>query len=345
MNKFVRSLITEWRKMSLPFADEKILVAVSGGADSVSLALALHQLRELKKLKTEFIIAHFNHKLRDAESENDERFVKKLAENLKFQFVCGKPKVKIQNQKGNLEQLARNYRYDFLLKIAVKLNVSSVLTAHTLNDQAETFLFNLLRGSGIDGLSAMKAKKSLESEEKLKSRIPNLKSQIELARPLLNWAKREDTEKFCRENNVEFRRDAMNDDLKFSRARIRKELIPFLRNYNPKIVEILAKTSDLLGKDAKVLAAQNEEIPEILAVSKLKELPKNARLRYLRNWLENRRGNLRQIESIHLEAIEKLILSEKSGRIVELPNNEKVIKSRGKLSFELNKVEKRRLAN
>ena len=343
MNKFIRNLITEWRKLGLPFADEKILVAVSGGADSVSLALALHKLHELKKLKIEFIIAHFNHELRGEESEKDEKFVEKLGENLNFRFICGKPEIKIQNQKGNLEQLARHSRYTFLLQTAIKLNVSYVLTAHTLNDQAETFLFNLLRGSGIDGLSAMKAKKSLQSEEK--SQIPNPKSQIELVRPFLNWVKREETEKFCRENGVEFRRDAMNDDLKFSRVRIRKELIPFLHTFNPKIIETLAQTSDILSKDAEVLATQNDDIAEVLSIKRLWEMSNAVRLNYLRSWLEMRRGDLRRIKFNHLEAIEKLVLSEKSGRIVELPGNGKVIKSCGKLSFELNKVEKRRLAN
>jgi tRNA(Ile)-lysidine synthase len=343
MNKFVRSLITEWRKLNLPFVDEKIIVAVSGGADSVSLTLALHKLRELKKLKIEFVIAHFNHKLRAEESDKDERFVEELAENLNFRFICGKPEIEITNQKGNLEQIARNSRYKFLLQTAIELSASYVLTAHTLNDQAETFLFNLLRGSGIDGLSAMKAKKNLQSEEK--SQIPNPKSQIELVRPILNWAKREETESFCREHNIEFRRDAMNEDLKFSRVRIRKQLIPFLQTFNPKIVETLAQTSNILSKDAEVLAIQNDEIVEILSIKRLREMPNVVRLNYLRNWLEMRRGNLRRIEFNHLEAIEKLILSEKSGRIVELPEGGKVTKSCGKLSFELNIVEKRRLAN
>lgn len=342
MNRFVRSLITEWRKLSLPFADEKIIVAVSGGADSVSLALALHKLRELRKLKIEFVIAHFNHELRGEQSDNDARFVEELAKNLNFQFICGKPEIKIQNQKGNLEQLARNSRYKFLLQTAIEQNASYVLTAHTLNDQAETFLFNLLRGSGIDGLSAMKVKRLLESDTK--SKIHDSKSKIELVRPLLNWAKREETEKFCQENSVKFRQDSMNDDLTFSRVRIRKELVPFLQNYNPKIVETLAKTSNILSKEAEVLAI-HEEISEVLSVKKLREISSAARLNYLRNWLEIRRGDLRRIEFNHLEAIEKLILSEKSGRIVELPGNGKVIKSCGKLSFELNKVEKRRLAN
>lgn len=351
MHKFVRNLITEWRKLSLPFTDEKILIAVSGGADSVSLTLALHKLRELKKLKPEFVIAHFNHDLRGAESEKDAEFVKNLAEKLDFRFIGGKPGTKLQNQKGNLEQIARIARYDFLLRTAIEINAPFVLTAHTLNDQAETFLLNLLRGSGIEGLSAMKSRRNLESgvwslelEDVLasneKSTIHNPQSEIELVRPLLNWAKREDTESFCVENNVEFRQDAMNNDLKFARVRIRKELIPLLQTFNPKIIETLAKTADLLKDDAESLGIESLKTTEYLSINDLKELSKPMRLRYLRIWLKHHRGDLRRIESNHLEAIEKLILSTKSGRIVELPNNEKVIKNQGKLSFEINKVEK-----
>lgn len=348
MNKFVRNLITEWRRLGLPFANERIIIAVSGGADSVSLALALQKLRELKKITSEFIIAHFNHQLRAEKSEADAQFVEKLAADLNFRFACGKPEMNIQNQKGNLEQIARNLRYKFLKQTAIETDSARILTAHTLNDQAETFLFNILRGSGIDGLSAMKARKQLKTEiggfESENSKNTDQNSQIELVRPLLHWAKREDTEKLCQENDIEFRQDAMNDDLKFSRVRIRKELLPLLQTFNPNIVENLSQTSFLLSKDAEYLRMFDEPSPAVLAVKKMREMPEAKRLHYLRNWLENRRGSLRRIEFQHLKAIENLILSEKSGRIAELPGG-KVIKSCGRLSFEINKVEKRRRAN
>ncbi len=203
MQKFVRNLLTEWRKLDLPFSDKTIVVAVSGGADSVSLVLALHDLKHRKKLNLHFIIAHFNHNLRGMESEKDGEFVKDLAEKLDFEYIVKiqNPKSKIQNLKGNLEQNARIARYNFLSEVAEKYDAYAILTAHTQNDQAETLLLNLIRGSGLDGLSGMKPKRR--------------QNEFSLVRPLLNWAKREDTESFCLENGIEFRQDAMNDDLKF----------------------------------------------------------------------------------------------------------------------------------
>jgi tRNA(Ile)-lysidine synthase len=255
MQNFVRNLLTEWRKLNLPFKDETFVAAVSGGADSVSLLLALHELRKRKKLNSRFVVAHFNHNLRGEDSGEDEQFVKSLAGRFNFELVLGQGQ--ILGEAGNLEQNARESRYKFLAATAANLNAYAVLTAHTLNDQAETFLFNLLRGSGLDGLGGMKPVrvfepqiKSFNSEVSVKlsekSQTPNPKSQIQLIRPLLNWAMREDTENFCRLNKIEFRYDAMNEDLKFNRVRIRKVLLPLLRDFNPKIVVTLAKTAELL---------------------------------------------------------------------------------------------------
>ncbi len=366
MRNFVRNLITEWRKLNLPFDNETFIVAVSGGADSVSLLLALHELRKRKKLNLRFVIAHFNHNLRGDESDEDERFVKALAGRFGFELALGKEE--ISNEPGNLEQNARDARYKFLAETAESLDAHSVLTAHTLNDQAETFLFNLLRGSGLDGLGGMKPIRSLKSqvptpksyeavESSDKSQIPNPKSQIQLVRPLLNWAKREDTENFCHLNEIEFRYDAMNEDLKFNRVRIRKVLLPLLKDFNPKIVETLAKTAELLRKDAEQLAVgsrqsveekfetdkdqrpKTKDQIESLSLKELKDVFPSIRLTVLREWLKSNRGNLRGLELKHIEAIEKLILSRKSGRIAELPGGEIVLKKDGKLTFTRRKIE------
>ena len=361
MQNFVRNLITEWRKLNLPFDDETFTVAVSGGADSVSLLLALQELRERKKLNSRFVVAHFNHNLRGDESDQDEQFVKSLAGRFGFELVLGKSEISIQ--KGNLEQNARESRYEFLTATAENLDAYAVLTAHTLNDQAETFLFNLLRGSGLDGLGGMKPVSSLEwraeSKERAgKSEIRNPKSEVQLVRPLLNWAKREDTENFCQLNKIEFRYDAMNEDLKFNRVRIRKVLLPLLKDFNPKIVETLAKTAKLLREDAEQLATVNgrtaekepesdkdqrpksENKVEILLLKDLKDVFPSMRRTILRGWLKDNRGNLRGLELKHIEAIERWLFSRKSGRTVELPGGEIVLKKDGKLHFQKTKVEK-----
>jgi tRNA(Ile)-lysidine synthase len=325
MNKFCRNFITHWRKKSLPFADETLVVGVSGGADSVSLTLVLHQLIQLSKLDLKIIVAHFNHNLRGVDSNFDEVFVENLAKKLDLVFVSAKGEI---SKKGNLEQNARIARYKFLAEVVAKYDAYGLLTAHTLNDQAETFLLNLIRGSGVDGLSAMRTKTEFQ--------ISDFKFQI--IRPLLDWAKRDDTEGFCKSAKVEFRQDAMNYDEKFARVRVRKNLIPMLKEFNPRIIETLAKTASLINPqtDPKTTTL----IDEVLIIKNLVSIDQSSLYQILRKWLKHHRGGLRQVGLNHILAIENLLHSRKSGRIVELPNGGRVFKSNGKLTFEQTTVEK-----
>lgn len=342
MHKFVRNFLTEWRSLELPFENESFVAAVSGGADSVSLMLVLKELRERKKLKNRFIVAHFNHRVRGEESEKDAEFVKGLAKELGFEFVGGIADDKYPiAKKGNLEQNARIARYEFLIETAENLCAHGILTAHTINDQAETFLLNLLRGSGISGLSGMKAVSSnfkfQISNIENKSQIPNSQSPIFLVRPLLNWAKREDTTNFCFENDIKFQLDAMNEDLRFKRVRIRKVLLPMLEDFNPKIIETLARTANLMQCESEILNKTQEQKQnpkdQFLILKELKTLSKPTLYQTLRQWLKQKRGNLRRLQLNHYEAIERLIFSRKSGKFVELPNGEKVLKEEGKIKF------------
>ncbi len=371
MESFVRNLITEWRGLDLPFSGETAVVAVSGGADSVSLLLALNDLRKREKLELRFVAAHFNHRLRGSESEDDEDFVKKLTVKYGFELAIGSEAV---SQAGNLEQNARTARYDFLRKTAENVGAFAVLTAHTINDQAETFLLNLIRGSGPDGLGGMKVVRALEernaqgdgeigrqgdaaaAEDPLNRitspLLPFSPSPILLIRPLIRWAKRADTERFCLENEVDYRLDSMNDDLAFKRVRIRKILLPMLEEFNPKIVETLANTAGLLQDlaDAPVPGARSAKDPNSvdpiesddadLVLSELNVLPRSELYKLLREWLANKRGNTRGLALKHIEAIERLVFSRKSGKTVELPNGGAVVKSNGRLQFRNLKVEK-----
>lgn len=316
MHKFVRNLITEWRRLGLPFGDAGIVVAVSGGADSVSLLLALHDLRERGKINLDFVVAHFDHGIRGAESRADADFVRDLAERLGFEFRLEKGRLP---KTGNLEENARKARYAFLERAAKKHKAAFVLTGHTMDDQAETVLLNLIRGSGPDGLAGMQP-------------VRELTDAAQLARPLLSWARREDTEAFCRSSQTEYRHDPMNDDRSFSRVRIRKELIPLLKTYNPKIVETLARSSLLFERPT-----QGGEPAETIKLLEISELERPDRFQVLRTWLGSRRGTLRSISLKHIESIDRLVNSRKSGREVELPGGGRVVKRSGRLVFEANK--------
>jgi tRNA(Ile)-lysidine synthase len=362
MHVFIRNLLTEWRKLNLPFGGETFVAAVSGGADSISLLLALKELRDRKKLDLRFVIAHFNHNLRGAESEKDAQLVVSLTSEFGFELTLGKGNIE---RTENLEQNARRARYEFLSQTAENVHAYGVLTAHTMNDQAETFLMNLMRGSGLQGLGGMKPIRKIEAEkmrsgenekenfgalncetEIEKSKIQNPKSKIRLVRPLLNWAKRSDTENYCRQSEIEYRNDAMNDDLAFNRVRVRKVLLPMLEDFNPKIIETLVETAKILRQEDEFLECERKKIEaenenrindgaaQNLQLKRLKSLSKAMLYRVVRQWLEVNRGNLRGLELKHIEAVERLVYSRKSGKYVELPNGEKIIKKDGKLSFK-----------
>ncbi len=325
MHKFVRSLITEWRKLDLPFAGETVIIAVSGGADSMSLLIAAHDLAKRKKLTHRMIVAHFNHKLRGTESDADERFVSEQAVRFGFEFISGSGPLK---KKDNLEQAARNARYEFLSRIASENDALAVLVAHTQNDQAETLLFNLIRGSGPDGLAGMR-------------QVRELKDDILLVRPLLSWASRTDTEAFCRDNEVLYRSDPMNEDEKYSRVRIRRDVIPRLAEINPKIVETLARTADLMHRSSGDITLSGEDGDRgNLIIKDLNTLQRADLYSTLRAWLRTKRGSLRSLQLKHVEAIERLILSRKSGNTVELPGGGRIVKHGGALRFTNIKVEK-----
>lgn len=340
MHAFVRNLITEWRRLELPFEGETLVVAVSGGADSVSLLLGVHELVKGGKLNNRIIAAHFNHGFRDGESDADEAFVRDLTVKLGIELAAERGRV---SREGNLEQNARNARYDFLQKTAANVNAFGVLTGHTVNDQAETFLMNLIRGSGPDGLAGMQSIRSYEFQvprSGLSNAEPETwRSELLLVRPLLTWAKRGDTEAFCRDLRIDYRYDTMNEDTAFKRVRIRKILLPLLQDFNPNIVETLANTAGLMQNLQESVAPRNcLIIADELGLSEIKSLPKSDIGETIRAWLKHHRGTTRQLQLKHIRAIERLVFSEKSGRTVEVPGG-KVVKSGGKLIYKKNRVE------
>ena len=321
MNDFERKLVSEWRRLGLPI-NGAIVVGVSGGADSVALLVALDTLRRAGKLEIEIAAAHFNHSLRAHESDADEHFVKELCSARHISLACGRMKAP---GKGNLEQSARESRYDFLGSVAENLKAVAVVTAHTMNDQAETFLQNLVRGSGLTGLGAMSPVREFSSDGE--------HGALLLVRPLIQWCLRDETEAYCRSQKIDFRYDSMNEDLRFNRVRIRKVLLPMLKDFNPNIISTIARTADLMREVAPRLGLE-PAFAEQPRVAELKNMEESELKDYLRGWLLSVRGSLRGITSTHLQSIASLVTSRKSGRIAELPGKSRVLKNRGRLIFE-----------
>jgi tRNA(Ile)-lysidine synthase len=342
MHSFVRSLITEWRRLTLPCDGEAVVVGVSGGADSVSLLLALDELRQTKKLDIRLVAAHFNHHLRGPESDADEEFVRQLTVERKIELSVGHAK---QLGPGNTEQNARNARYQFLHRTAENVGAAAIATGHTMNDQAETFLMNLIRGSGVDGLCGMRAVRLAgdvpppsadgcephDAEEDEHGPLLFTTSRL-LVRPLLTWAKRRDTEGYCHSLGVEYRYDTMNEDTAFRRVRIRKILLPLLHDFNPRIIETLASTAMLMQSLPDLPSANTGRE---LKVSDLVEIERHQVGETIRSWLSKQRGSTRSLQLKHIEAVERLVFSGKSGRVVELPGG-RVTKSKGRLVYDNN---------
>jgi tRNA(Ile)-lysidine synthase len=331
-------LLAEWRKLKLPISEETVVVAVSGGADSTALLLALHELRSANKLFVKLCVAHLDHKLR-ASSTKDAKWVANLAEKLGYECVTGRTKVAelASSNTDNLEQAAREARYKFLERTAKRKSANYVLTGHTMDDQAETVLLRLMRGSAASGLGGMDMLRPLGRN-----------SSIKLARPLL-WARRSDTENYCRLRKTEFLRDEMNDDQKFARVRVRQQLLPLMQSFNNKIVEALSRTASQLREDAAVLlndsnallkrAAVLDHVDDetgmpVLDVKVLASAPSALRRRALRRWISDGRGSSRRLEMVHLVAVEKLLEGAAGGRVVELPGGSRVRRKRNRLEFE-----------
>lgn len=339
VTQFSRLLLVEWRKLRLPTANETVVVGVSGGADSTALLLALDELRSASKLSTNICVAHLDHKLR-ATSGQDARWVSALAAKLGYDCVIGRSKVAelARANNDNLEQTARQARYAFLERTAKRKSAHYVLTAHTMDDQAETVLMRLMRGSAGAGLGGMEAMRPLAA-----------KASIQLVRPLL-WARRSDTESYCRLRRTEYLVDEMNADPALSRVRVRQQLLPLMQSFNNRIVEALSRTAAQLREDRAVLfngagellqrasAADGDEDDETKApplnVKLLANEPPALRRRALRQWLSEARGSARRLEMVHLLAVEKLLEGSAGGRTVELPGGGRVKRIKNRLEFE-----------
>ncbi len=217
--------------------NKPLLAAVSGGPDSLCLADLLNQLHFA------VVIAHFDHQLRPSSTAEVE-MIRSYAVRNHIEFTTGSMNVKhfAESKKLSIEEAARKARYTFLFEQAKKYEAQAVVTGHTADDQVETILMHLLRGSGAEGLQGMAFFSSGKAWDSL----------IPLARPLLaTW--RSETIAYCREHQLEPVTDETNSDTKYYRNRIRLELIPLLETYNPRFKENLLKTADVIQGDQLTL--------------------------------------------------------------------------------------------
>ena len=278
----------------------RVIVAVSGGPDSVCL---LHVLRQLGSRVTG--IAHVNHKLRGEASEADQRFVAAMARDMGLRFHS----IEAVCIGGNLEQAARRARREFFHDLIRRNLADRIALGHTRDDQAETVLFRMLRGSGLAGLAGI---------------LPVTAEG--LIRPLLDVTRNE-VETFLRERGIAWREDASNGDTKFARNRIRHQLLPRLKqDWNPHIAESLSRLADLAYEEERWWAGEIAGLAQRMlvvtpgaveiAAGDLAKVSRAVARRLIRHAIRQAKGNLRAVQFDHIDKV--LELPEAGGR-AELP--------------------------
>ena len=246
-SQFIEKLGATARRFGFLQKGDRVLVALSGGPDSVALLYSLLALKPEYDLT--LFVAHLNHKLRGAESDEDEKFAKKLASSLRLKFFCKRVDVKKEAKKRKLtiEETAREIRYGYLQEIADKVRADKIALGHQADDQAETFLMRLIRGAGAAGLSGMPARRG------------------KIIRPLIQ-IKREEVEEFLKAKGIAYRLDSSNYLTDYCRNRIRLALLPVIkREFNPRIVESLNRAADVISLQQEYVQKNSERTLKVIS--------------------------------------------------------------------------------
>lgn len=275
---------------------DRVICAVSGGADSVALLFAMYLLRQ--KLQISVAAAHFNHHLRGQESDRDETFVRDLCSRYDIELFVGSGQI-VPGKKG-LEAAARDARYAFLKSLPGK-----IATAHTANDNAETVLMHMVRGTGLKGLGA----------------IAPVNGQ--LIRPMLEVT-RQEVLAFLAEYSLDYVSDSSNGSDCFLRNRLRHHVMPLLEQENPRLAQNLSDMALRLRRDEEALSvmSQTDTVP---SVSTLRQMLPALRCRVITAFLKN--CGVKEPEAEHIELVEKLVFSEKPSAKANLPGGVVILRN------------------
>jgi len=310
---------------------ESVVVAVSGGPDSVAMLYTLDSLRSRFGFKIH--IAHLDHKMRK-DSKRDVRFVERLAKKLNLPITIKKINVCALAKGDSIEQVARRVRFNFLFDVARSIRTKKIALAHTKDDQVETVLMRLIRGTGLYGLGGILPVREIDG--------------FTIIRPLIELRK-EDVIKFLKKIKIKAMLDKTNLDTKLLRNRIRKELIPLLeKKFNPNIKESLYNLAKVAQKDYDYLDAISKKIFRDmqyksgknkieLNLDKLRSVHQSMQRMILRLALEKLQGDTRRITYKHWEELEDLMHHRKANSIVDLPRQISALKSKNRFIISLRK--------
>ena len=338
MHELAHRLLKTIRKEGSIRAGDRLAVAVSGGADSVALLCLLLELRS--ELGIVLSVAHVNHKLRGEESEEDERFVTKLARRCELELHTRAAPLDSDRDSG-IEAAARKLRYDFFRQLARENRAVKFATAHTLDDQAETVLLRILRGTGIRGLSGIHPRLVLgeEAADEQPGRV-----FAKVVRPLLQF-RRGELREFLHQRGQAWREDSSNRDLGFLRNRVRHVLLPVLQeNFGPVTVEHLADLAEIARAEEEQweriehevsafgIDPAGEKSPVLPLESGVLSLPLAASRRRVRAWLESSAAG----HGVSFRLIEEILDLARgpAGKKLELPGGHVLRRAQGELRLE-----------
>ena len=309
---------------------DNIVIGVSGGPDSITLLDILRKLSNEMEFK--IVVAHINHMIRE-EAIDDEKYVEEYCKKYSIPFYALRKDVEeiAKQQKIGTEEEGRKLRYDFFEEILQKTKSNKIATAHTANDNAETILMNIIRGTSLGGL------KGIEIQRNNK-----------YIRPLIKQT-REEIEEYCKENNLEPRIDKTNKENIYTRNKIRNLLIPYIqKEYNPNIIETLNRMSEIIKKDNDylenvvkneyenlVLEETKEQI--VLDLKKFNNQEEVIKSRILLYTINKLFGTSSGIEKKHIEDIIKLCKNNIGNKYLVPNKNKKILVKNKKIYITFNK--------
>lgn len=325
------------RKYELLENGNTIVIGVSGGPDSMALLSVFQKLKEMKQVECEIIVAHVNHGLRK-EAEEETRYVENYCKEHEIQYFVKKEKVEelAKRQRVGTEEAGRNLRYSFFEEVAKRVKADRIATAHNANDNAETMLMNILRGTGTSGLKGIE-----------------IKRENRYIRPLLECTRNE-IEEYCLQEQLNPKEDKSNKENIYTRNKIRNELIPYLeKEFNPNIITSLNRLSTLAKEENNFLEQQvkyqyekvkieeflgNEQfegkntiVLDLKKFNKQEVVIKNRLVRYTINRLTT---SCQNIEKIHIADIVKLCENNIGNKFL-MPNKKiRVTVKKGKIFFQ-----------
>lgn len=321
-NNLIERVLKTIRSYEMLDPGDSVLVAVSGGPDSVFLLQALYALKSKLKLK-KLVVCNLDHGLRYEESAADSLFVKDTAEKLGLEFVH--KKINLANMKPakiSTEEAGREARYKFFREAAEAAGADVIATGHTLDDQAETILMRLIKGAALKGIVGISPVRG--------------EGDLKVVRPLIELEKR-DIVRYLDKKKALYRIDSTNSKALYFRNVVRNEIMPILEKYNPRLKRVLFNLAEHLREDFEFIEEEKEKAKHLvrgekagiveIKINDIAVQPKAIQKEILRDALEKAGGIVKKLSFRHWKEMESLIKHKRKGNSVDLPGSVRIMRT------------------